>query len=308
MRTEKDVMHLSPLEACCVCGGGKRLGFSLGAKRTVATLWPLVLAAASSSESKVARHATRIVMVGKAGLLDAVREFDEARLTEVATMLATVRTGEVVAGILAIPGPLKQLLQQLIDEPRIKRVGKGLGKQPLPGLTRNALNLDMEDAAEQFSNQSEMDRYAWWAYMQPTIVCALHTLNFIIMMIGLYLCAQWFIDQRYHMDRLYVVLKLHRDYFGPAKERHLWQPFVQNRHKVEQLMGFYLPPANVSPYRLREMSNALLSPCDEAPTQQQQPAAISRSQTQASSKPVVSSKTGGAKTTTVAFQTDEDSD
>jgi hypothetical protein len=261
-RTEDNALHLSPLEACCACGGGKHLGFNVGVKRIVAELWPLVMSAASNLEDKTSEHATRILMVGKAGTIDALRAFSHERLIEVGQMLAKVRTGEVVAGILQTPAPVAQLLEQLTNEPRIQRVGSGLGMQPLPELTRNALDLDMADAGDQISNQSEMDKYAWWAYMQSTFVCVVHTANLLFVLLGMYLSSQWFLDQRYGMDRLYVVLKLHQDCLGSPQSLRDWRPFNRQRHKVEQLVGFYLPPAKVGPYRLREMATALLAPVE----------------------------------------------
>jgi hypothetical protein len=261
-RTENNALHLSPLEACCVCGGGKHVGFNVGVKRIVAEFWPLVMSAAGNLDDKSSGYATRILMVGKAGVIDALRSFTHERLIEVGAMLAKVRTGEVVAGVLQIPAPVAQLLEQLANEKRVKRISEGLGVQPMPELTRNALDLDMADAGDQMSNQSAMDKYAWWAYMQATFVCFVHTANLIIMLIGMYLTSQWFLEQRYGMDRLYVVLKLHQDCLGSPQNIRDWRPFSKQKHKVEQLIGFYLPPAKVGPYRLREMATALLAPIE----------------------------------------------
>jgi len=259
-RSPDNAMRLSALEACCVCGGGKQVGTIVGSERIAATLWPLLLAIAGSFDGKVSEHASRLVMVGKAALLSTFRAFSHTRLIEVGKMLANVRIGEVVAGVLDVPAPVEQLLSQLIDEPAVDRVSKGIGIQPLPEITRNALNVDVTDIGE----ESEINNYSWWSYMQQTVLCWTHTVCVLCMLLGLYLSIQWAVDQQYHMYRLYVVLKLDEVHVRTAPDIKLQHPSDMQQHKAEQVIGFYLPSKQVAPYRLREMANALLRPCGVA--------------------------------------------
>merc|ERR1719502_380070 len=73
--------------------------------------------------------------------------------------------------------------------------------------------------------------------------------------------ANWAYDQK-RADRIWVVLKVHRDFFGEAKDLQNADktPYDKRNHKVDKFIGFYLPPFEHSPYRLREMANALMSP------------------------------------------------
>jgi len=223
----------------------------------VDSLWPVVMALSGSGDS-TGYSAGHISAAGKAVLQEAFYSMKTEQLIKNAKIIATIRTGELVAGVLEPSTDVKQLLWELQHEPSILQVGQGVDSQPLPGLTMYALNLDMKDSEAQSRNQGWMNFYATLAYVQPFIICILRALNLVVLIVSCGMLGKWWSDQR-SMDRIYVTLKVHKDYFGPEKDvQGAGKPFDKNNHKVEQLLGFYLPPSRSHPYRLREMSMALM--------------------------------------------------
>jgi len=260
-RRDSTALHLSALEACCVCGGGENVAKTMGIKRLVDSLWPVVMALSGSSES-TGFSAGHISAAGKAVLQEAFHDMKTEQLIKNAKIIAAIRTGELVAGVLEPSTDIKTLLWELQHEQRILQVGQGMDSQPLPGLTMYALNLDMKDSEAQSRNQGWMDFYATLAYVQPFLICILRALNLVVLVVSCGMLGKWWSDQR-SMDRIYVTLKVNKDYFGPEKDvQGTGRPFDKTNHKVEQLLGFYLPPSRSHPYRLREMSNALMGSGD----------------------------------------------
>jgi hypothetical protein len=285
-RRDNSALRLSALEACCVCGGGSVEGQRLGAARLVDAMWPAVLAV-SGSDGKAGEAANLISSAGKAVVKEGFRQMQAKDLKKYADVVAKIRTGELVAGLLEAPGDLEDMLVNLAQEKHVAQVNKGLGAQPLPLLTMYALDVDMRDidANGKAQNQATMENYARWAHFQTFLLCILKAVNFICLFVGLGLIGKWYLDQRWSQDRLYVVLKVHRDFFGDTSDpcqAEGQKPFAKNNHKIEQMLGFYLPGFSYGPYRLREMSNALMSPCDADAGAKQEQASLLTSKTVAS--------------------------
>jgi len=259
-RRDNTAFHLNALEACCICGGGQNAGRNAGVRRLVGSLWPMVVALSSSSA-----EASQISLAGQGVLSQTLRDISIADVTSAAKVVAQVQTNEIVAGVSEPSEDLSTLLKQLATNDRITQVTKSLADLPLLGPGTYALNLDTADLEGQTSNQQAVSIYATLAAIQPLTMCTIKFVFLILWLVGIGLITNWFLMQR-TMDRIYVKLKVHKDYFGTKLDELEQQSPATNKanHKVEQYLGFFLPPSRKHPYRLREMAKALLAPHDHA--------------------------------------------
>lgn len=73
---------------------------------------------------------------------------------------------------------------------------------------------------------------------------------------GVLIILGW-IAYRFFTSRIYVTLKVHKDYFGPGTAPELWQKRL-GEHDISNIYGFYLPDATWAPGCLPALAMALL--------------------------------------------------
>jgi len=219
-------------------------------------LWPMVVALSGSSS-----EAAKLNQAGKGVLIEALRDMDIEALFAVAKGAASLPANEILAGVIETTEEVQTVLHCLSRLPRIIHVTDGLQKKNILGPGTYALNLDTTDPEEQASNQQSASFYATFTSFQPLTMCTIKAVNFLLILVGLGLVGTWFFNQMW-MDRIYVKLKVHRDFFGSKMDEIEQQRPASDKqnHKVEQFLGFYLPPSKDHPHRLREMATALLVP------------------------------------------------
>lgn len=254
-RRDETALGLSPQDACCICGGGNGIARKLAIKKITDLLWPIINSVSGAGYAlPVPPKATAAIAAfaytyGEEAMSNSISLMSSQQLWSVGQQLAQLQAHLVgdIAGTSQIPPEVYKIITQLYYSFLKQKASSANGEWP----------ASSQGSADSISMGLANVLGASF-HIQMMLLCLVRLASILTMLWCLLRVYSWKV-QRFDLARIYVVLRVQRDFFGEAPGDEACKPPEQLPHGMSKLVSFYLPAIGCTkedPSRLREFAAA----------------------------------------------------